>query len=136
MFIPAGQDFVTGAMMWGTKLADVLRAFSLAPAAAGRPFYVTNEFELKTWAFDVGPDGTLANPRLFAEQGGESLAVDAAGNVYIAAGQIYSYSPSGTVRGVIEVPQRPICLAFGGKDRQTLFVAAHDTLYSIRVDAR
>jgi sugar lactone lactonase YvrE len=84
----------------------------------------------------VGLDGTLSNPKLFAERGGESVAVDTKGNVYIAAGQIYCYSPSGTLRDVIEVPQRPISLVFGGKDRQTLFIAARDSLYAIRINAQ
>lgn len=49
------------------------------------PDYVTNEAELKTWRFNVGPDGTLSEPKLFATEGGESVAVDDRGNVYIAA---------------------------------------------------
>jgi len=130
-FIPAGQDFTTGAVRWGAKLADVLRAFGVAPAAAGRPFYVTNEAELKTWAFTVGPDGTLSDPKLFAEEGGEGVAVDDQGNVYIAAGQILVFDPSGRRIDTIEIPQRPTCLVLGGKDRSTLFVTARSCLYGV-----
>ncbi len=132
-FIPAGQDFTTGAMMWGTKMADVLRAFRLAPAVPGRSFYVTNEAELKTWRFNVGPDGTLSEPKLFAPEGGESVAVDNQGNVYLAAGQIMIFDPAGKRIDTIEVPQRPICLIFGGPDRQTLFITARSSLYSVQV---
>lgn len=132
-FIPAGQDFVSGATMWGTKLADVLRAFGLAPAIAGEPFYVTNEAELKTWSFTVGPDGTLADPKLFAQEGGESVAVDGRGNVYIAAGQILVFDPSGRQIDTIDVPQRPTCLAFAGPDRQTLYITARSALYRVRI---
>jgi len=133
VFIPAGRDFTTGAVQWGVKLADLLRAFSLAPAIEGQPFYVTNEAELRTWAFDAGPDGTLSNPRLFAEEGGENLAVDAQGNVYIAAGQILVLNPAGRQIDRIEVPQRPTCLVFGGRDRKTLFVTARSALYALPV---
>src|SRR6202012_2475453 len=42
-FLPAGDDFVHGALYYGTKMADVLRAFSLAPAKPGSLFYVTDE---------------------------------------------------------------------------------------------
>ncbi len=132
-FIPAGSDFTTGAMQWGTKMADVLRAFRLAPAAAGRPSYVTNEAELKTWVFKVGPDGALSEPRLFAHEGGESAAVDGQGNVYVAAGQILVFDPSGERIDTIEVPQRPICLVFGGKDRNTLFITARSSLYGVKI---
>jgi len=131
-FIPAGQDFTTGARQWGTKLADVLRAFGMAPAVPGRPFYVTNEAELKTWAFNVGPDGTLSDPRLFAEEGGEGVTVDDQGNVYISAGQILVFDPSGKQIDTIKVPRRPTCLVFGGKDRKTLFITARSSLYSVR----
>jgi len=57
------------------------------PAVAGRPFYVTDESGEKTYAASVGDDGTISNLKLFAEQGGESVAADSKGNVYIAAGR-------------------------------------------------
>jgi sugar lactone lactonase YvrE len=133
-FIPAGQDFTTGAVQWGTKLADLLRAFGMAPAAAGRPFYVTNEAELKTWAFTVGPDGTLSDPKLFVEEGGEAVTVDDQGNVYLAAGQILVFDPSGKRIDTIEVLQRPTCLVFGGRDRKTLFITARSSLYSVKIE--
>jgi len=134
-FIPADRDFTTGAMMWGTKMADVLRAFRLAPAVAGQLFYVTNEAEMKTWTFNVQPDGTLCDPKLFVHEGGESVAVDAQGNVYIAAGQILVFDSSGKRIDTIEVPQRPTSLVFGGKDRKTLFITARSSLYSVQIKA-
>ncbi len=132
-FIPAGRDFTTGATLWGTKMADVLRAFGLAPAVAGKPFYVTNEAELKTWSFEVGEDGTLSDPRRFANEGGECVTADEQGNVYIAAGQILVLDPTGKRIDTIEVPQRPTCLIFGGPDRKTLFITARSSLYGVRL---
>ena len=99
----------------------------------GRPFYVSNEAESSTFVFDVGPDGTLSNASLFAEEGGESLAVDAAGNVYVAAGNIYVFDPTGRRIDTIKTPQRPISIIFGGEDRKTLFIASRDSLYSVRI---
>jgi len=131
-FIPAGQDFTTGATMWGTKMADVLRAFRLAPAVAGQTFYVTNEVELKTWSFKVGEDGTLSDPKLFANEGGECVATDGQGNVYIAAGQIRVFNPAGKPLDTIEVPQRPTSLVFGNPDHKTLFITARSSLYSVQ----
>ena len=131
-FIPAGRDFTTGAVQWGTKLADLLRTFRTASAMAGQTFYVTNEAELKTWAFKVGADGTLAEPRLFVQEGGENVAVDARGNVYIAAGQILVFDPSGKHIDTIEIPQRPTSLVFGGRDHRTLFITARSSLYSVQ----
>jgi len=133
IFIPAGRDFTTGATMWGTKLADLLRAFGMAPVVAGRPFYVTNEAELKTWVFKAGEDGTLSDPKLFANEGGECVTADDQGNVYIAAGRILVFDPSGKQIDAIEVPQRPTCLIFGGPDRQMLFITARSSLYSVKI---
>ena len=131
-FISAGQDFFSGAMSWGVKSADLLRGFSLAPAAPGKPFYMTDESELKTYSATVGPDGAISSVKLFAEQGGEGVAVDSQGNVYIAAGHIYVYNPSGALIDTIEVPERPLQLAFGGNDGQTLFIPARSSLYAVR----
>jgi sugar lactone lactonase YvrE len=132
-FIPAGEDFVTGALYYGTKMADVLRAFGLGRAVEGKPFYVSDEGMQKTYSAEVGPDGTLKDLKLFAESGGESVAQDAAGNVYIAAGQVYVYNPSGQLIDTIEVPERPIDLVFGGKDGRTLYILARTSLYGVEV---
>lgn len=132
-FIPAGRDFTTGATQWGIKMADVVRSFRLAPAVAGRPFYVTNEIELKTWRFNVGPDGTLSDPKLFVPEGGECVTTDDQGNVYLAAGQIMVFDPSGQRIDTIEVPQRPTSLVFGGPDRKTLFITARSSLYAVKI---
>ena len=132
MFIPAGQDFIDGATHWGVKMSDVLRAFSLAKAVPGRPFYVSEESEQKTYSGTVGADGTLSNLKLFTEQGGESVIQDSKGNVYLAAGNIFIFNPSGKQIGTIEVPERPVDLIFGGKDGKTLFILTHSTLYSIQ----
>jgi sugar lactone lactonase YvrE len=133
--VPAGEDFVSGQLYYGTKMADLLRAFGLGKAVAGQPFYVSDESQEKTYSAKVDAAGTLSEMKLFAERGGESVAADAAGNVYIAAGDIYVYNPKGESLGAIHVPERPINLAFGGKDGQTLFILARTSLYSVRVAA-
>jgi hypothetical protein len=132
-FISAGEDFVTGQLYYGSKIHDVLRAFGLAPAAMGHPFYVTDESEEKTYLATVTEQGTFTNPKLFADVGGESVAEDVEGNVYIAAGQIYIYNSAGTLIGTIDVPERPSQLVFGGPDKKTLFIAARSSLYSIQL---
>jgi sugar lactone lactonase YvrE len=135
-FISAGQDFVNGALSWGVKSSDLLRSFGLAAAVSGKPYYLTDESELTTWSVKVGPDGNLSDQKLFADQGGESVAVDERGNVYIAAGQICVYDPAGKLIDTIEVPERPLQLVFGGKDGQTLFIPARTSLYAVRTRIR
>ena len=131
--LPAGSDFLSGATSWGVLSSPQIRSFGLGEVVPGKPFYVTSESELRTWAADAEADGSLKNFRLFAEEGGEGVAVDSRGNVYVAAGQIYVYDPAGKQMGTIEVPERPAQLVFGGPGRKTLFIAARSSLYSVRV---
>jgi sugar lactone lactonase YvrE len=113
-------------------MQDVVRAFGVALAVPGKPFYISDESEEKTWRVTIGEDGSIAAPEVFAEQGGEGVAVDAEGNVYLAAGQIYVYNPAGALLDMIKVPDRPLQLLFGGKDGRTLYILTHTTLYSVR----
>jgi hypothetical protein len=131
-FFSAGADFVTGELYYGSKLNATLRAFGLAPAIAGQPFYVSDENGEKTYVGSVGVDGAISNLRLFADQGGESVTVDTKGNVYIAAGQVFVYNPSGALIDTIEIPERPSQLLFGGRDGSTLFVLARSSLYAVQ----
>jgi hypothetical protein len=131
-FFPAGEDFVTGELYYGSKLNDTLRAFGLAPAVAGQPYYVSDESGEKTYVGSVGVDGAISNLKLFAENGGESVTVDDKGNVYIAAGQIFVYNPSGDLIDTIEIPERPSQLLFGGGDGKTLFILARSSLYAVQ----
>ena len=129
VFLPAGDDFVEGALYYGTKMADVLRAFSLAPATPGKTFYITDEGKKKTYSAQANADGSVSQVKLFVDQGGEGVAVAPNGDVYIAAGRIYAYRPDGTLFGEIEVPERPTCLIFS-KDGQTLYILARTSLYA------
>ncbi|HVT99485.1 MAG TPA: SMP-30/gluconolactonase/LRE family protein, partial [Acidobacteriaceae bacterium] len=132
IFLPAGDDFVQGQLYYGTKMADVLRAFRLAPQEPGHPFYISDESEEKTWKVTVSPSGSMDDLHLFAEAGGEGLAQDSAGQVWIAAGQILVYGSDGNPLGRIDVPERPTGLVFGGPDRRTLYILTHTSLYAVR----
>jgi len=131
-YIAARRDFVAGAQSWGVKSADLIRAFGLQTVTPGQPFYVTSEAELATWKAVIGPDGNAISFEPFVQQGGESVAVDAAGHVYVAAGHILVFAPDGRLVDTIETPERPIQIVFGGPDRRTLFITARGTLYGVR----
>lgn len=134
IFLPTDEDFVKGALFYGSKMSDVLRSFALAPAVPGVPFYICSEPEQKTYVFTVGQDGTLSDPHLFVEKGGPAVTTDRKGNVYIAAGRVFVYDAAGRLLETLDIPERPSSLVFGGKDRNTLFVAAQTSLYAVRRD--
>jgi sugar lactone lactonase YvrE len=136
-FLPAPTAFTNlgrpGHPWWRSGTIDLVRTYQFVRADAGRPFYVADEFAQKTWRFAVRPDGSLADPQLFAEEGEAGIAVDSQGNVYVAAGQIFVYDSAGRQIDSIEMPERPNALVFGGKDRRTLFIAARSSLYAVRM---
>ncbi len=116
----------------GWRWSHNLGAYNFVAAAPGRRIYVTSGAENRTYSATTQGDGTLRDLKPFAERGGETVAVDAKGNVYIANGQIFVYDPSGKMMDEIDVPDRPIGLLFGGPDRRTLIILTHRALYGVK----
>ncbi len=133
VFIPTDRPIVQGEPMFGTKWAPVLEAYGLVKATPGKPFYATNEAEQRTYRGTLNEDGSLASIVPFVEQGGESLAQDVDGNVYLAAGQIFVYSAAGKLLDRIDMPERPHDILFGGVDRKTLYLLTAHSLYAVRM---
>jgi sugar lactone lactonase YvrE len=116
----------------GWRWSHALDAHGFFTAGAGERVYVMSNAENRTYRGTVRPDGTLGELKPFAEHGGEGVAVDSQGNVYIANGHVFVYASSGALIGRIDIPQRPTALAFGGPDRRTLFVLTHHALYAVQ----
>ena len=109
---------------------DFVRSSSATEAFPGKTVYVQNEWDHSTGSMEMGRDGVLGNFKKFANTGEFDCAVGPDGNVYIADGYIYVFDPSGNQIGVIDVPERPTSLTFGGRDGKTLFIAARTSLYA------
>ena len=135
LFIPTNLPIVQGEPFFGTKWVPVLYSYGLVTGKQGSTFYATNEAEQRTYRGTLRSDGSLANPVPFLERGGESLAVDKRGNVYLAAGQVYVYSPSGALLRTIVCPERPHDIVFGGQDGETLYILSEHSLYSAKAYA-
>jgi gluconolactonase len=89
-----------------------------------RQLYVTNGKVVEV--FDVQPDGSLTNQRDFARLhtggGGDGTAIDTEGRIYVATGEAADvFSPAGEYLGSIAGPKGMHGVAFGGKDKRTLF---------------
>ena len=132
-FLPAGRVWKQGPpdTTAGWRFSDNLDTYGLLRARVGESVYVSNSSEDVTYRARISPDGTLKDLQPFANRGGESVAVDADGNVYVANGQIFVYNSRGLQIGLIAVPERPLQLVFGGRNKRTLFALAHHTLYAI-----
>ena len=86
--------------------------------------YVTNGAVVM--AFDVQADGALANQREFGKlrggQGGDGSAVDSEGRLYVATGRSADvFASNGEFLGSIPGPQGMHGVAFGGRDKKTLY---------------
>jgi sugar lactone lactonase YvrE len=117
--------------MAGGTWRPILQSSQLASFAIGDQHFITSEDDAATYSAKLRNDGALSTS-LFAERGGTSVVEDDAGNVYLASGQVYIYDRVGKQIGVLEIPERPSSLAFGGPDRSTLFIGARSSLYAIR----
>jgi len=123
-----------------TLLADDFeRPNGLALSPDERILYVDDTARHHVRAFDVLPDGTLANGRVFAEMqspatgGPDGMKLDVGGNLYVAgAGGTWLFDPAGRHVGTLVTPERPANLAFGDTDRRTLYITARTSVYRVR----
>lgn len=103
---------------------DVPLANGIILSPDEKTLYVTNGATV--YAFDVKPDGSLANQREFGKlqggDGGDGSAVDQQGRVYVATGKsVDVFTPDGKFAGSIPGPQGLHGTFFGGRDKKTLF---------------
>ena len=91
------------------------------------------------WRYEVKPDGTLANGKVFFDMNQtdddealDGLKVDIKGTIFSSApGGVWIISPAGKYLGKIIGPERPANMAWGD-DGKTLYLTAHTGLYKIR----
>ena len=91
-------------------------------------------------AFDVAPDGTLSNNRVFtsmfsAEDGvPDGMKVDVEGRVYCTGpGGCWVFDASGNHLGTIRLPEIPANCAWGGTDNRTMLFTARTSVYTVRM---
>jgi gluconolactonase len=107
----------------------------------------------RIWAFDLDQHRRLGGQRSVFDfapgRGGDGMAVDRNGLLYVAAGitrprgphetadvppGIYLITPDGQLRGRIPIVEDVLTnVAFGGDDLRTLYITAGKTLFSTRV---
>jgi gluconolactonase len=117
---------------------DFERPNGLALSPDEGTLYIDDTTRRQIRAFDVASDGSLLNGRLFAhmesdmEGGPDGMKVDVEGNVYCTGpGGLWVYRPDADLIGVVIGPQRPANLAFGGRDRRTLYLTCRTSLYML-----
>ena len=104
--------------------------------------YVNSTVDRKVFRFDVTPDDTVTNRRVFVDMTADKRAgtpdgmkVDERGNLYTTGpAGIWVVTPEGRHIGTLIFPEQPANLAFGDVDGKTLYVTARTSLYRIRLN--
>ena len=104
--------------------------------ADGKTLYVADIADGKTWKYTIEADGTLGNKTFFAPEGSDGMTIDKLGNVYLTNSAVSVFNPEGKKLGVIQVPERPANVCFGGKKRAILFITARTSVYTIKIKFR
>jgi gluconolactonase len=112
---------------------DMVRPNGVIGTADGKTLYVADHGGGKTFEYCINEDGTLSNKKLFAPEGSDGMTIDNQGNIYLTTNVVAVYNKNGEKIETIEVPEQPANVCFGGKDKQTLFITARTSLYSVRM---
>ncbi len=100
-------------------------------------------------AYDVRPDGSLTNHRVFIDMNSlpagapDGSKVDARDNLWVAGlqedppapirtGNVLVYNSAGTLLGKILLPERALNVGFGGPDWKTLYITATTSIYRVK----
>jgi len=118
-----------------TRVADDLQQPNgLIGTPDGKTLYVADIRAQKTYAYDVQPEGTLANKRLFCEMGSDGMTIDNEGNVYLTGKGVFVFDKTGKQIEHIAIDERwtgNVC--FGGADGHLLFITASKGVYGLRM---
>ena len=128
------------------KLTAIVKDLKFPNGLAFTPdekqLYVDNsDTDHRFWMkYDVQPDGTVKNGKVFADVTSEKdagvpdgMKVDSLGNVWATGpAGIWVFSPDGKHLATIRMSEQPANLAWGDTDNKTLFITATTGLYRLR----
>jgi gluconolactonase len=109
-------------------------------------FYVIPSMEANIYAFEVRSPGVLGERRVLAtmrqpegrrDSGGDGLTIDTEGRLYVTTQLgLQVFAADGQLLGIIEIPEHPANVTFGGEGLSTLYVTARNGLYAVPTRAK
>ena len=124
-------------------VSDLTRPNGIAFSPDEKYLYVNNSEPKKIWMrYRVQPDGTLADAKLFYDAttdqrpgAPDGMKVDVNGNIYSTGpGGVWIFTPEGKPLGIILTPEKSANVAWGGPDRQTLYITASSSIYRVHLN--
>jgi gluconolactonase len=119
------------------KISRVIDDFKTPNGLIGTPdgktLYVADIEAKKIWKYSIQPNGSLSNKTFFAPHGSDGMTIDNRGNIYLTSGKVWVYTPNGELIYEIVPPEAPSNVCFGGKKRNTLFITARTSVYTLKM---
>lgn len=116
---------------------DLVQPNGIIGTPDGKQLYIADIGANKTYVYDILPDGSLTNRKLFTSLGSDGMTIDNEGNIYLTGQGVTVFNPEGEQIEHIPVEANwtsNVC--FGGKDMKTLFITASQYLYSLRMNVK
>ena len=124
-------------------IRDLTRPNGIAFSPDHKYLYIGNTDEKhKVWMrYDVQPDGSVRNGKIFYDATSEKEAglpdgmkVDSRGNLYCSGpGGLWIFSPEGKHLGTIKPGETPANCAWGDADHKTLYITAETSVYRVKL---
>ncbi len=113
---------------------DLKKPNGITGTPNGKQLFVSDIRAGQTWRYDIQPDGSLTNKTFFCALGSDGMTIDAEENLYLTGHGITVFDKTGKQIDHIDVPEKwSANVCFSGKNRQTLFITASESLYSIQL---
>ena len=117
---------------------DLTKPNGIIGTPDGTSLFVSDIEANQTFRYDIAPDGNLSSKTLVVEQGSDGMTLDDQGHLYLTGDGVMVFDPDGRQIDHIRIPDEKWTanVAFGGRDRQTLFITASTGLYGLRMRVR
>jgi len=143
---PSAVYYIAPGKTEAVKMGEAASAHGIQLSPDEKSLYSADSSGDHLVVFDIGADGKLTNKRAFGpyeglngakESHADGIAVDAEGRIYVGiAPGVQVFSKDGKSLGLIPTSQRPQNLAFGGPNKQTLWVARPSWMFSVQMIAK
>lgn len=103
----------------------------------GTILYVSDIGADITYYYTIANDGNLTDRKVFTNLGSDGMTIDNMGNIYLTGKGVTVFNKEGKQIAHIEVPENWTAnVTFGGKENQTLFITAMDSVYILKMNVK